>query len=93
MAPTGVAGHGLPSGQIWALIFEPVTTFDADETLDVATKNVNDAALTNNVRIAFFRIANINPLGSVTIIRPMPPYSMPISRLIPLLVILVFYLK
>ena len=61
MAPTGVAGHGLPSGQIWALIFEPLwTTLAANETLVVATKNVNDAALTNNVRIAFFRIT-INP--------------------------------
>ena len=60
MAPTGVAGHGLPSGQIWALIFEPVTTFDADETLDVATNSAIDIALKTNVRVALFRIGYIN---------------------------------
>ena len=60
MAPTGVAGHGLPSGQIWALIFEPVTTFDADETLDVATNSAIDIALKTHVRVVLFRIGNIN---------------------------------
>lgn len=60
MAPTGVAGHGLPSGQIWALYFEPATTFDADETLDVATNSAIDIALKTNVRVALFRIGYIN---------------------------------
>jgi len=61
MAPTGVAGHGLPSGQIRALYFEPPrTTLDAAETPDVATNSAIDTALKTNVRVALFRIGNIN---------------------------------
>jgi hypothetical protein len=61
MLPAGAAGQGLPSGQIWALNFEPPwTTLAANETLVVETKNAIDTAPKTNVRIAFFRIGYIN---------------------------------
>ena len=60
--PAGAAGQGLPSGQIWALYFEPFwVILAATETLAVATNNAIVTALKTNVRVALFRIANINP--------------------------------
>ena len=59
--PAGTAGHGLPSGQIWALNFEPLwATLDASETLVVATKNAIDTEPKTNVCTAFFRIGYTN---------------------------------
>jgi hypothetical protein len=58
--PAGTAGHGLPSGQIWALYFEPPwTTLAANETLVVAANIVIDIAPISIVRPTDFRIANM----------------------------------
>jgi hypothetical protein len=58
--PAGTAGHGLPSGQIWALNFEPLwTALAANETLVVDAKKTN-IVLKTNVRVALFRPVNIN---------------------------------
>jgi hypothetical protein len=48
--PAGTAGHGLPSGQIWALNFEPLwATLEASETFAVMVRNAIDIAPTSKV--------------------------------------------
>jgi hypothetical protein len=60
MLPAGTGGQGLPSGQIWALYFEPPwTALAANETLVVDAKKTN-IVLKTNVRVALFRPVNIN---------------------------------
>jgi hypothetical protein len=61
MLSAGTAGHGLPSGQIWALYFEPLwAILAASETLVVDAKKAVNIVLKTNVRVALFRPVNIN---------------------------------